>query len=110
MMYMRKVGVSHSTKLETKLQVGQAILNTEVEGCLALSSCPDMDHLLQAGKKESFFSDIEGGAGVDLVHFVKRFQEGKITFAIASLKLSESKMADTNSTNMCRFGLVYTVY
>ena len=53
--------VRRMAKAESKLEIGQAIHNVEVEGSMTSTSCPYLGDLLQAAENESLLCPAEGG-------------------------------------------------
>ena len=56
-----KVWVSWMAKLEAQVQFSNSIPDYQVEGCLAMSSGPDIHNFSQATKKESLLCVTEVG-------------------------------------------------
>ena len=53
-------------KLETQLKICRTITYIKVEGSLARSSAPNLDHFMEAVEEECLLSEIEGGEFVHL--------------------------------------------
>ena len=53
----KKMRFCWKTQLEAKLKVSRAIVDIEIEGSLAGSPRPDIDHLLEAPEEEGFLSE-----------------------------------------------------
>ena len=57
----KNVGVSWMAKLEAQVQFCKSIVYCQVEGCLAISSGPDINNFSEAAEKESLLRTAKVG-------------------------------------------------